>query len=118
MKKWLSLLVLLITFTGLTSLAEAKSNLETAKEFLTAVENLATVKEIDAFLSKYLDKSVAEQVKQSDFRKFAWRISRPGEKAGWWVIFEHKKHAIASAYYMFGDPPEDATILQTRGEKS
>jgi hypothetical protein len=112
MRKWLFFAVCVVISVGSTSVAKAKSNFETANEFVAAVENLTSVKEIDAFLSKHLDKSVAEQVKQLPYNKFAWKDSRPGKESTWWVIYESKAHALASAWLCKGDPPEDATIIE------
>jgi hypothetical protein len=118
MRKWLfSFFLVSFVLLGLCSHLEAKSNLDTAKEFVAAVENLPTVKEIDAFLAKYLDKDVAEQVKESEINKFAWKISKPGDEETWWVIFEHKTLPIARGYKCKGDPPDDATIILSKGER-
>ena len=117
MKKWLCMVLLVAFFPGFASAQEVKvkSHLEQALEEIAEIQSVA--KKSDAEIEGYL-KGMYPAVKkavESGLRKLAWKISKPGENAQWWVIYEHKRYAVASAYLLKADdPPADATILESK----
>ncbi len=117
-KRLLAFLTAIFVLAGLSSWTEAKSGLEAARDALAMIET-ANVQQIEKFFEGI--PFPAQEVKKAldaGLTKLAWKISRPGEKGTWWVIYEHKKHSIASAYLLYAEnPPEDAKVIQTLAKK-
>lgn len=114
MKKRLFAVFLAIS-VGLCSQMEAKTCLEAANEGLAALEAIGKIpnpelrsKARREFLGRIQPAIKAAIKANPELNKFAWSVGG----GRWWVIYEHKRYALASAYLSQGEPPQDAKILQ------
>lgn len=114
--------LVVFVFVGLCSCLEAKpcpekSFLEKGIEDLVVMDAIGEIADPDlraAAIRQFLDevKPALEQAIEKGYNKFAWKISKPGKKGIWWIIYEHKRLPVASAYLLKSEnPPADTTIL-------
>lgn len=112
-KRFWALLLSMFVFSSLCSPVQAKTCLEAANEDLAAIQAISEIQNpelqiqaIKDFMNR-IKPAIKQAVEKSDLRKFAWNIG--GSR--WWIIYESKKHSVASAWLCKGDPPRDAKIL-------